>query len=71
MSKQKQKLKNWSTSDEIQFLETLGRHSKSNAVRQDLLENYIRAAKERNEWGRVDKDAILYEARQMMETRKP
>lgn len=52
----------WTTQDEIRFLRRLGTHRASRIhgpSRQVLLRRYLRAARYRQEWGAVDKLAVM------------
>ena len=47
------------TEMEIAFLSDIGFHTSKGFSREVLLKNYIRAAKERTEWGNIDKKACV------------
>lgn len=55
------------TEMEKDFITDLGHHTDKGFDREMLLENYIAAAKNRTEWGRIDKVACLKYANRLLE----
>lgn len=56
----------FSTNDEIAFLRMLGSWSERSGGRRELLQKYIDAAPLRDDWGRIDANAALSEARRLL-----
>lgn len=61
----------WTTADEINFLKFIGEHRcndrKQTVTPQEkitLLEKYLSAARNRHEWGEIDRTEVLTYARQ-------
>lgn len=52
--------KTWTTEDEIAFVDSLGEHGYGGAEPYcDLLEKYLQAAKDRTDWGQINRDAVI------------
>lgn len=49
----------YGTTQELQFIRGLGTHCIDNAPREKLLSNYIKGAKNRVNWGDIDKKRVL------------
>jgi hypothetical protein len=49
------------TNDELIYIKNIGRHSPNtrNITRKDMLKSYIKAAKLRFNWGKLDKREIM------------
>lgn len=63
----------WTTHDEIRWLEGLGAGvyaelyaASRGYTTEDLLENYIRAAKLRSDWGVMNKEIVLARAEELL-----
>lgn len=59
---------NWTTEDEIQYIQTIGNHNVTKGLRAtarkiEYLKNYLEAAKYRSDWGEIDKAQALAAAR--------
>ena len=54
----------WRTEDELDYIDRLGTHSlsKISRDRKKLLAGYVKAMKERKEWGMVDKIRVMKHA---------
>ena len=52
----------WATQHEVTFLKNLGRHREGHEVipmRRTLLENYVKAARKRADWGDVNSEKVI------------
>ena len=56
----------WSTENEIEFIERLGTHSRSGASRRQLLEGYLRATCYEKDWGNVNRRTCVRLAKTML-----
>ena len=52
----------WATQQEVAFLKNLGRYREGHEVipmRRKLLENYVKAARKRANWGNVNSETVI------------
>jgi hypothetical protein len=52
----------WATQQEVTFLKNLGRHREGHEIipmRRRLLENYVKAARKRADWGNVNSEKVI------------
>jgi len=52
----------WATQQELTFLKNLGRHREGYEIipmRRKLLENYVKAARKRADWGNVNSEKVI------------
>ena len=52
----------WATQQEVTFLKNLGRHREGHEIipmRRTLLENYVKAARKRADWGNVNSEKVI------------
>ena len=52
----------WATQQELTFLKNLGRYREGHEVismRRKLLENYVKAARKRADWGSVNSEKVI------------
>jgi hypothetical protein len=52
----------WATQQELAFLKNLGRYREGHeitAMRLKLLENYVKAARQRADWGNVNSEKVI------------
>ena len=55
-------LESWATQQELTFLKNLGTYREGHEIipmRLKLLENYVKAARERVDWGNVDGEQVI------------
>jgi len=63
----KEQMVRWATSDETNFLNGLGTWCRSTTLpRKELLENFLTSARQRDEWGDVDKSKAIRYAEGML-----
>ena len=60
----------WSTRDELNFLRKIGTFGLKGAGRdpKKCLEGYIKAAKNRVDWGKIDKEVAVETAKALLRT---
>lgn len=58
----------WLTCDEVAFIQRLGTHNEDSSKTSCLtwLQRYIAAAERRVEWGKIDKAAVIQEAKKLV-----
>jgi len=58
----------WQTEDEFKFLRGIGTWCLSMTLsRKEMLENYISSAWRRDDWGELDRKAVIVYARRLLE----
>lgn len=63
----------WTTGDEVEFVENLGKNKWSNRTCNDRYESllkYATAANQRHEWGDVDKKFVIGLAKKLLKRRE-
>ena len=49
----------WTTYDEIEFIENLGRWGNNKKSRKECLHNYIKSSTKRSFWGEIDNKEVI------------
>ena len=58
----------WTTAEELNFLDNLGRNKVKGLTRRELLLKYLAAAKSRSAWGQINRDRAIQRARDLLRT---